>query len=248
MYPLDILTIVLVGLSLASFISSLSYRVQRKISIVRPPSFCPNCKERLKPFELIPVLSYMILRGRCRYCGYKIPVKYFLIELLFPLIYLGIYRKFGFTIPFFLYSYIFTVLAYLSLLDIDTGRIGIFDILMVYTGCLSLIFFALTGRLYYKTTYYLYGFLSALTLISLSFLIIYLIKRRIPMGSGDLIVIPGVALFFGMREVFRILIFSSLSGIFLGAILILTGLVKRNYKFPMIPYLTAGVVIEVLFF
>lgn len=72
----------LVGLALGSFTTMLSYRIPRRISIVRPPSHCPHCRTPLRPRDLVPVLSWLIERGRCRHCDKPIGVRYLLVELL----------------------------------------------------------------------------------------------------------------------------------------------------------------------
>lgn len=71
-----------VGASVFSFVNVLIYRVPRKISFVGGRSFCPSCRSRLKPYDMVPVLSYVLLRGRCRKCKEKIPFRYLLVELL----------------------------------------------------------------------------------------------------------------------------------------------------------------------
>ena len=81
-----------------------------------------------------------------------------------------------------------------------------------------------------------------------AFFFTYIIKRKVPMGAGDLLLIPGVSLYFGVNQVMRILIFASLIGILLGAVLIVSGRVKQDHKFPMIPFLLSGVITEIFFF
>ncbi|MDX2028640.1 MAG: prepilin peptidase [Alphaproteobacteria bacterium] len=71
----------LVGLSLGSFTTMLSYRAPRNISIVLPPSHCPKCRTPLKPRDLVPLLSWLMERGRCRHCQKPISARYLLIEL-----------------------------------------------------------------------------------------------------------------------------------------------------------------------
>jgi leader peptidase (prepilin peptidase)/N-methyltransferase len=70
------------GLIIGSFLNVVIYRLPRGESIVLPPSHCTNCQHRLKPWDLIPVLSYLGLRGKCRYCQTKINLRYPLVELL----------------------------------------------------------------------------------------------------------------------------------------------------------------------
>ena len=66
------------------------------------------------------------------------------------------------------------------------------------------------------------------------------------MGTGDLMVIPGIGLHFSVIEVVRVLVFSSTIGVIAGVILFFAKVVERNYRFPMIPFITAGVAIEIL--
>jgi prepilin signal peptidase PulO-like enzyme (type II secretory pathway) len=70
-----------VGLALGSFVTMLSYRLPRRLSIVSPGSFCPQCKTPLKTRDLVPVFSWLISGGKCRYCRVKIGTRYIFIEL-----------------------------------------------------------------------------------------------------------------------------------------------------------------------
>lgn len=70
----------LFGASIGSFLTVFAYRVPRGQSVVRPPSFCDGCKRPLRPHENIPVLSWLIQRGRCRTCDATVPARYPLIE------------------------------------------------------------------------------------------------------------------------------------------------------------------------
>ena len=73
--------IFITGVCLGSFYACIGYRIPNKISIVKPSSFCPNCKNSLKWYMNIPLLSYIFLKGKCAYCKEKISITYFLIEL-----------------------------------------------------------------------------------------------------------------------------------------------------------------------
>ncbi len=70
----------LIGLVVGSFLNVVVWRLPRRLSIVRPPSACPKCGRRLAARDLVPVLSWLFLRGRCRYCGAPIAVRYPLVE------------------------------------------------------------------------------------------------------------------------------------------------------------------------
>ncbi|HXW69870.1 MAG TPA: prepilin peptidase [Methylocella sp.] len=89
---------VVTGLILGSFVTMLSYRVPRRLSIVWPGSHCPACKTRLKPRDLVPVVSWAVQRGKCRYCGTFIGWRYVLIEIVLALAAAVAFVFFGFTL------------------------------------------------------------------------------------------------------------------------------------------------------
>ncbi|MFY9287414.1 MAG: prepilin peptidase [Alphaproteobacteria bacterium] len=72
----------LCGIALGSFISMLSYRLPLNMSIIKPGSYCPKCKTGLKPTDLVPILSWILSGGMCRYCKAQIPARYPIIELV----------------------------------------------------------------------------------------------------------------------------------------------------------------------
>jgi leader peptidase (prepilin peptidase)/N-methyltransferase len=240
--------IILAGMSIASFLGSLAYRLPRKLSILTPRSYCPACKGQLQIFELIPVLSYAVLRGRCRVCGYRIPVQYFIIELSLPLLYYGTYRLCGITPLFFCYVYLITLLCYLALVDIDIGTISFHEIGAVWFGGGIFIALSLLNMVRHRALDSVLGFALSATILLLSLLIVYLFKKRLSLGIADLFVFPGSALYFGPASVIRILLFSSLFGLATGGVLIWAGEVSKDFKFPMLPFMTAGVCVEILLF
>ena len=242
------LYLILVGLAISSFLVSLSYRVPLKISMLTPPSFCPSCMRRLRAFELVPVVSYLALRGRCRTCGYSIPVRFFIVEIVTPILYLALYRVVGINPPFFIYAYLISLLLYLALVDIDTGSVSVGDIAAVYAGGLASLILSLRGLTAHGVVESLYGFGLCLGLLSLSVLILYLMKRRRTLGVGDLCILPGTALYFGLYSIIRILMFSSILGLITGVLLISLKRVDREFKFPLMPFVALGVCIEIFAF
>ncbi len=95
-----LIIVFLYGLLLGSFYNVVGYRIPNNLSIVRPGSFCPKCKHKLKWYELIPVLSFLIQGGKCRKCKCKISLFYPLIELLTGILFAVSYYIFGFTMEF----------------------------------------------------------------------------------------------------------------------------------------------------
>jgi len=243
-----LLFVVLAGFAFASFIGSLSYRAPRHISIIYPPSTCVHCKARLTPFELVPLVSYALLGGLCRYCGERISIRYPAAEIAVPSLYAVLYVRYGLGYLFYLHSYLLTVLVYLSIVDIEQRALGSPDIAAVYAGGAFNLVWALGGMTIFPVSHYLMGAAAALLLVGVSFSVTYLIKNRLPMGFADLLVIPGVGVYFGLQESLRIVLFSSICGTAAAAVLILSRVVDRRFRFPMMPFVSAGAILEILLF
>ncbi|MDI6601929.1 MAG: prepilin peptidase [Thermoanaerobacteraceae bacterium] len=113
------LIVFLFGLAMGSFFNVCIYRLPRGESIVFPPSHCTSCNTKLKPIDMIPVLSYIFLKGRCRYCGSHISIRYPLVELATGLIYLFIFIYFGFTYLTIKYIILFSGLIIIFFTDLD---------------------------------------------------------------------------------------------------------------------------------
>src|SRR5262245_22054184 len=84
-----------IGAVIGSFLNVVIHRVPHEQSIVFPSSACPKCKAQLKPYDNIPILSWLILGGKCRNCKEKIAVRYPAVELLNALLYVLVYWRFG---------------------------------------------------------------------------------------------------------------------------------------------------------
>lgn len=89
------------GTIFGSFLTLAVYRIPLKKDITHERSFCPNCNHRLEFLDLIPVLSYIFLKGKCRYCGEKIRIRYLLLEVLSGIVFLISYISMNFNYPFF---------------------------------------------------------------------------------------------------------------------------------------------------
>jgi leader peptidase (prepilin peptidase)/N-methyltransferase len=95
---IDLMIIVilfLLGISVGSFLNVVADRVPAGMSIIRPPSYCFTCSHELQPRDMVPVLSYLMLRGRCRYCGQQYPARSMLVELATGLAFVLAYQVFG---------------------------------------------------------------------------------------------------------------------------------------------------------
>ena len=113
----------LFGLLIGSFLNVVVWRVPRGESIVSPPSHCPNCDAPIAPRDNIPVLSWLLLRGKCRHCGVRISARYPLVELLTGVLFASFAAWFGPQAQLPAYLYLAAVGVALALIDLDVQRL-----------------------------------------------------------------------------------------------------------------------------
>ena len=192
-----------IGSILASFANLVVLRTIREESIVYPPSHCDFCGHRLRAIDLVPILSYIFLRGRCRYCKSKIPIESFMIELILGILLVVIFDFSNIIGSILIFLGIMLALI-IALIDLKT-----YDIYMNQVGILAII-----GIIY---RYISIGFDIKLFCIimgfSICYLLIYLISKK---GIGDGDIYFYLALFLFVENDFIIWFF--LISIWLGAI------------------------------
>ncbi|MCK5567195.1 MAG: prepilin peptidase, partial [Actinomycetia bacterium] len=107
------------GLVVGSFLEVVIFRVPRKLSIIKPGSYCPNCKSKIAFYDNIPLISFLILKGKCRNCKAKISLSTFLIEILTGLLFVLNFLFFGLSIHTFSGIVLCSVLIAISFIDIE---------------------------------------------------------------------------------------------------------------------------------
>ena len=114
--------IFILGTIIASFLGVVIYRVPNNMSIIKPNSFCPNCKKEIKWYDNIPLISYLVLRGKCRYCKSKIGIGSFLLELMGGVLFLlaFIFYKLSYDLIFILP--IISILIVIAGIDLKTSN------------------------------------------------------------------------------------------------------------------------------
>lgn len=113
----------LLGLAVGSFLNVVIWRVPRGESVVSPPSACPGCGHRIRPRDNVPVMSWLMLRGRCRDCGERISARYPLVEILTAVVFVLALVRFGLTVDLAAYLVLAAVYVALALIDLDTHRL-----------------------------------------------------------------------------------------------------------------------------
>lgn len=111
--------IFILGLCIGSFLNVCIYRLPIEASIVRPRSMCPQCKKPIPFFDNIPLLSYILLLGKCRNCKTAIPIRYPLVELITGLLALSLFAAYGLTYSWLIYFIFIVALVVITFIDID---------------------------------------------------------------------------------------------------------------------------------
>lgn len=126
------------GCCVGSFLNVCIYRQPKEVSIVKPSSFCPHCRTPIKWYDNIPLISYLILRGKCRTCQAKISLRYPFVELVTGLLFLFLYQRYGPSISFVKFAFFFSLLIVMSFIDIDYHAIPMSLSVIGITGGLTL--------------------------------------------------------------------------------------------------------------
>ena len=226
-----------IGLVVGSFLNVCIYRLPAGKSIVSPPSSCGSCGHRLGVFDMIPVLSYIFLRGKCRYCGMPYSPRYALVELLTGCLFAlcGLYYLPG--IPLALVFVFVASLVVLTFVDFD-HQIILDEVLLLMLGCGAAYVFFTTGD--YWDALYGMGFAGGLMLL------IFVLSRG-GMGAGDVKLCFVLGLWLGLKASIVCLMLSFIFGGVIGVFLLATGIKGRKDPIPFGPFLCLGAYISLLF-
>lgn len=219
-----------------------------KQSIVFPSSHCPNCKSILKPIDLIPVLSYLFYRARCRYCKKWISPRYPLVEILTSIFIFLNYYAFGFSFRFFINSFITCVFIVASFIDFDYQiipdeiTIGGIVIAFLFQGIINVISPELSSF------FYPVGINGAIIGAIAGGGLLYLIAfiSRGGMGGGDVKLAAMIGALYGLKIVLVSLFISFLLGGIIGILLIVFKLKGRKDYIPFGPYIALGTILTLL--
>lgn len=243
----------LIGLCVGSFLNVCIYRIPFEKSIVYPSSGCPNCKEKLQPKDMIPVLGYLMLKGKCRYCEEPISVQYPIIEILTGIIWLIVYLTYGFTIETAALLYLYSVLIAVAFIDLKhmiipnglviTGLVGGIVVFLYHT--LFQPFSLYESNLWYTP---IIGMLSAsgiLFIVALIGLLIY--GNDGAMGMGDVKLFLPIGLFLGWKLALLALFLSIMIGGIISIILLIFRIKDRKSAIPFGPFIIISTFIAGLY-
>lgn len=219
------------------------YRLPRGLSLIRPYSFCPFCKSPIKPYDNIPLLSFLILKGKCRACKEKIPLRYPMVELMGGLLGVFCLLKFPSLLKAWPYFLFLSGLLTSSFIDLEHQIIP--DEISL-GGIIGGILFSLLGLTIPLRSSLLGGLLGGGLLFLLDFFYERFTKRE-GMGGGDIKLLSMIGSFLGPGGA----LFSLFSGAFLGLLFSLPfSLKKKNplkTPIPFGPFLSLGAFLYLAF-
>lgn len=242
---------ILLGLCVGSFLNVAIYRIPNDMSLVKPASHCPKCGEPIKWYDNIPLISYIVLRGKCRHCKEHISIRYPLVEILNMVLWFLCLMMFtNFIIPnfemnwirFVTSCFICSTLICIFFSDLDHLEIPeIFQIILLIFGIVLLLDNPSMETIMLKV----FGFLGAGLLFLIVNLIYKLIRKRDGIGFGDIELVSIGGLILGGYKMIFALIISCVVG---GIILLIISLIKkqRNKEYPFAVILTSGMFIALL--
>ncbi len=235
----EIILVFILGLVLGSFANVCIYRMPRNLSVIKPNSHCTNCNKFIKWYDNIPVISYIILRGKCRNCGSKISFIYPAVELICGLLFLSMYFLFGFSYILFPFCMFVFSLLVITVIDFDFQIIP--DEISFFLIILGLLVSFLNPILGDTALQRILNSFLGFLVGGGSLLIVAIIGKWIfgkdAMGGGDIKIMAGVGTFIGWDKVLFSIFIACLLGSIVGIFMMLLKKIGKRQEIPFGPYL-----------
>lgn len=232
----------IVGAVFGSFSNMLIYRLPRKISLIKPNSTCFECNNLIKPYDNIPIISYLVLKGKCRYCKTKIPIRDFLVEVLNASVYLLT------AILFLNQSILFSIVACLTITVLIIVACIDLDYMLIPNSLLiAFIIFAIVLMIFYPFGNFVNHFIGCA--VGGGFLLIVyglgfaFVKREV-VGLGDIKLMAVLGLLLGWKNIIvAYLIAFIVAGVVLLCVKIASKDKTKFKEYPFAPFLALGALI-----
>ena len=239
-YPLSSLVF---GMLVGSFLNVCICRMPKDESIVSPPSHCPQCSYRIKWYDNIPLLSYLVLGGKCRGCGAHISLQYPLVELLNGILTLFLFLRFGPTLAFAALFLLCSALVVITFIDIEHQIIpDEISLPGIVVGFLLSFFIKGHGWLDSLLGILLGG--GTLLLVAYGY---HRLTGKDGMGGGDIKLLAMMGAFLGWKAVPFIIFASSLIGSIFGVSIMLLQKKDSKLAIPFGPYLAFGALLYIFY-
>jgi len=241
-YGINVVLIFVLGLIVGSFSNVCIYRIPRNESIIYPASHCPKCRSKIKPVDNIPLLSYILLKGRCHNCKSKISIQYPIVELLTGLIYLIIYLIYGLSIQSLIYIILSSALIIIAFIDLNEQIVP--DIISLPGIIIGFILsFFVPYILFINSALGVVVGGGIILIIGLAGSVIF---KKEAMGGGDVKLAAMIGAFLGWRYIIISLFLGFFLGALAGIILILSKIKSREDVLPFGPFIVLGSLITLL--
>ena len=241
-YGIEIVLIFVLGLIVGSFSNVCIYRIPRNESIVYPASHCPKCRTTIRPIDNIPLLSYILLKGRCRNCKSKISIQYPVVEFLTGFIYLIIYLIYGLSIQTLIYIILSSALIIIAFIDLNEQIIP--DVISLPGIVMGFILSFLVPYISFINS--ALGVLFGGGIILIIGLCGSVIFKKEAMGGGDVKLAAMIGAFLGWRYIIISLFFGFFLGALAGIFLVLSKIKSREDMVPFGPFIVLGSLITLL--
>jgi leader peptidase (prepilin peptidase) / N-methyltransferase len=233
----------LVGSCLGSFFNVVIHRLPAEESITHPGSRCPECRRPIRYYDNIPLLSYLILRGRCRYCRAPISLRYPIVEAISGCLALFLFRQYGWQAQFFIELFFVSILVIVTFIDLDIYIIpDIFSLSGIVAG---LIFSFFTPRLTWMDS--LIGILLGGGLFYLIAVGYQYLRRQDGLGGGDIKLMGMIGAFLGWPGVVFTVLLASVLGTVVGLVVMWRTRKGMKTMLPFGPFLSFGAVSYIFF-
>ena len=234
---------IIFGAMVGSFLNVCICRLPKEESIVWPGSHCPHCQKPIRFYDNIPLLSYFLLKGKCRYCGRPISIQYPLVEGITALSSLFLIMRFGVSFSFLFYFAFIAALIVITVIDLYHQIIpDVISLPGIGVGLLA-------SLLVHEITFWnsLIGILlGGGSLFLVATLYQWLFKRE-GMGGGDVKLLAMIGAFLGWKAVILTILLSSLIGSITGIFIMVLKGKDSKYAIPFGPFLSLGAVISLFY-
>lgn len=243
MHAVTIMILFSLGAVFGSFLNVLIHRLPLKQSILLPASHCPACRKPLRAVDNIPILSFILLGGRCRYCRYPIPYRYIIVEIINALLWVALYNQFGISPEFVLYTVLFSILIVCAYTDLDHYRILNS---VVFAGFLIALFLIIVlDSIHLKRS-------VAGMLVGALFMLFWaavgkLLFNKTALGMGDIKLTALIGLFTGPQNILLIMLLAFLLASFIGIINAAINRRLKDQRLPLAPFIAVASIIITLY-
>ena len=234
---------IIFGALVGSFLNVCIFRLPKEESIIWPGSHCPHCKNAIRFYDNIPLISYFLLRGRCRYCKGSISLQYPLVEGITALSSLFLIIKFGPSLSYLFYFAFVAALIVITVIDLYHQIIP--DVISLPGIGVGLLASLLIPEITFSNS--LIGILlGGGSLFIVATFYQWLFKRE-GMGGGDIKLLAMIGAFLGWKAVLLTILLSSLIGSVTGILMMVVKEKDFKYAIPFGPFLSLGAVISLFY-